>query len=232
MVIAFKLQGYLGGYFFCYNGNMELKEYILLLFKNIKKIIIVGIIGLSLGIVSYYVIPPKYVATASFVVVRSADSPTQEYFNYEGYYAQQASLTYAKTFAALLESVDVREKTLVSLGLEVTERNLRNLKRYTHVKNDSHLVTLEVRSLSASDAAAIWTALSTASLDTVQPILQNSDSALSVVQVSEVPIIHQSFNNIYLSATVGFLFGVLVSIVVISLSDYLGWGKSSKKRKK
>lgn len=232
MVMANKLQGYLELVFFCYNDSMELKDYILMLIKNLRKLVIFGVIGLVLGVATYYFIPKKYVATASFVVVRSAEVDTPEHFNYEGFYAQQASLTYTKTFAALLESIDVREKALIALGLDVNERNLRNLKRYTSVKADSHLVTLEVDSLSANDSAAIWIATATAALETVQPILQNADAALSVVQVSETPVIHQAFNNLYLNAFVGFIFGALTGIFVISFSDYLSLGKSSRKRKK
>ena len=208
---------------------MELKDYIVLLSRSIKKLILSALLFAVLGGLLFYYLPERYVASGAFFVSREVETPTSEVFNYEGYYAQQAALSYAKTFAAIIQSIPARQKALSLMNKSVNEPNLRNLKRDTTVKTEANLVTLSVTATTQSEAANKWGALSTSALELTTTISGAADPKLKVVSVSATPVIHATFRNLYVNVFVGLMLGLLVGMFLISFFDYLHGDTLSKK---
>lgn len=183
-------------------------------FKMLLVIVLCGLIGVSI----YYAFPPRYTATGTFFVKRAVESSSGQFFSYEGYYSQQVSLSYAKTFAALLESVDIKSKALQSLQMPVSDETLRKLGRQVRVKSATpQLVTLTVKGESVGEATNIWAAVATSALQTASSVNSGGDALVTVVPVSSAPIVQMVYRNIYLNFLIGALLGTLLCLSALGI---------------
>ena len=76
---------------------MELFEYLKYIYRY-WKILLAGMIvgGIVAGALAF-TSADSYMATVSIYVQRATDPSNDQYFTYEGYYAQQTAAAYAKT---------------------------------------------------------------------------------------------------------------------------------------
>ncbi len=195
---------------------------LLSLYKQKVIILITGcLVGLLIGISTFYYIPPKYIATGSFYTARRIET-VPSVFSYEGYYASLASLNYAKTLTALIESDDVKSKVLAGLKEEVTRKGLRELDRAVRVvKTDSSLVTFQVRHKDPARVQTIWK-LTAAEIQTLSTeINKNGDSKVIPVPVLKDPVVYKGFSNIYFNAAAGLLAGLLATVFLFGSYFYL-----------
>lgn len=202
---------------------MDLKEFIKLIKKDWNFIILFGLGFMASGIFLYYFLPIKYMATGSFLVQRSVSKPTLNDFSYEGYYASQTSVNYAQSFSALLQSYDVRSKSLSDMGLLVNEDTLRNSGKNIKVKKQSpQMISLTVSSLDKNFALTFWNILSNNAMEISKNLNTTSgDPSLSIVKVSAAPILFEEYRNVYLNALAGFLIGTVLGISISALRKYL-----------
>ncbi|MEZ6255476.1 MAG: hypothetical protein R3B92_01735 [Patescibacteria group bacterium] len=182
---------------------------------NIKNIVFSGAFFALIALVCHFIFPAGYSATGSFLVSRKIDSTNlaaeNTYFNYEGYYAQQSAVSYSRTFSALLESIDVRSRTLESLNIPLTEYNLLKLKLATSVRNPGpQLVTLVVKASTSGEASQKWSAYATVALASIKNVSDANAQLLTVTPISNSPVVVQSFRNLYLNLFVGFLLGAFL----------------------
>ena len=202
---------------------MELKEYLLLLIRYIKLILIFTLVGGLFGLVCFYLLKPDFIATGTYYVSRIIEPDGGAYhFNYEGYYAQQAANNYAQTFAYLLESEHVLNQTLTKRDLETTAYNIAKLKRRVNVKAESQLVTLSFKDEDPKIASNTWEYLTAGALDTVIMQAPNSDPYFRVIPLVERPIVYQQYSSAYLNLVIGLILGSLLGILVVSFKEYLG----------
>jgi len=177
--------------------------------------------------VGVFLLPEKYITTGSFYVKR-APQDSGEFFTYEGYYGQQASLAYTNTVFALLESIDLESMALKKLGAPVDELTLRKLHKKISVKKSGpQLISLTVKDLSPNESKKVWNALSDALLETTNKINFDGDTALSISQVSPEPVVKKAYNNLVLTVLIGVSFGFATSVFVLSLKEYTKEEKSS-----
>ena len=197
---------------------MELGNLSKLIKKNgFKMLLVVTLCGL-IGVSVYYAFPPRYTATGTFFVKRAVESPSGQYFSYEGYYSQQVSLSYAKTFAALLESVDIRSRALRDLQMPISNETLRELGRQVRIKSATpQLVTLVVKGDSVGEATNVWASLSNAALQTASSVNSGGDNLVTVVSVSASPIVQMVYRNVYLNFLIGALLGVLLCLSALGV---------------
>lgn len=195
---------------------------LLSLYKQKVIFLITGCLtGLLLGIAAFYYIPPKYIATGSFYTARRIETVPSA-FSYEGYYASLASLNYAKTLTALIESDDVKSKVLAGLKEDVTRKGLRELDRAVRVvKTDSSLVTFQVRHQDPARVQTIWK-LTAEEIQTLSAeINKNGDSKVIPVPVLKDPVVYKGFSNIYFNAAAGFFAGLLATVFLLGSYFYL-----------
>ncbi len=205
---------------------MEIKKLLELIKEKSKIIFLVSLLFTVFGVGIYYGIPPKQTATGSFFIKRTVEDPSPEFFSYEGYYAQQAALSYSNTLAALFESVDIRSKALKSLDIPVNDKTLRKYGRQIRVKNvGPQLVTLTVKGENTAHVVNFWAALSNSVLETTKALNQEGDKSITVTPVVSEPIVQMTFNNVYANAIAGALFGFLFSIISLSFASYIREGK-------
>lgn len=205
---------------------MEIKEIIKLVKTKTKIIFLVSLLFTVFGVGMYYGIPPKQTATGSFFIKRTVEEPSPEFFSYEGYYAQQAALSYSNTLSALFESVDIRSKALKSLDIPVNDKTLRKYGRQIKVKNvGPQVVTLTIKGDNTAQVVNFWAALSNSVLETTKALNQEGDKSITVTPLISEPIVQMTFSNVYANAIAGALFGFLVAVVSLSFASYLREGE-------
>jgi capsular polysaccharide biosynthesis protein len=198
---------------------MELKRLFKAIAKNKKTVLRYGLLGLVVGIIAY-AWPAKYLTTGSFYVKRGVDA-SNEFFTYEGYYAQQAALAYTNTVIALFESVDIHSSALANTGVPVNEKTLHQTGRNTKVKKSGpQIVTLTVTGNRESDSKILWESLAQETTQAISRINSNGDYRLGLSAVSAEPVTKKQYKSplVYIPASI--LLGLGLGIFINSLKEY------------
>lgn len=205
-----------------YYIGMELRE-IFKFFKKYKiRLVFSGLMFGLFGVLAYFLLPPKYVATGTFFVKRSVVPPTAEHFTYEGYYSQQTALSYTKTVVGLFESSDMKSAALEKLGVSVNEEALRRFSRKVRVKNAGpQLITLQIKGDSVEEVGGFWGALTSVTLEKASELNQTGDPFLQVEEVVEAPVVKQTYNNVWVNFVGGFGLGYVLRVFCLALKEYL-----------
>ncbi len=200
---------------------MELKD-ILKTLKENKKLLLIGItIGILAGY-SFFLLPQKYIASGSFYITRKTEEMSQEFFKYEGYYSQQAALSYTNTIAALFESLDITSKSLEKLNISTNEKNLRKYqKRINVVKAGPQLITLTVKEENFNLAKDFWNTLADTTINESLEMNKNGDTNLNVSKVSKEPVVKEAYKSLPLDIVLGGILGGVFSLLYAAVNEYL-----------
>lgn len=198
---------------------MEIREIIKKIRRNKVLLGIFCFLGLLAGFV-FFILPPTYTASGSIYVTRKAeDSGT--FFTYEGYYSQQSAIMYTNSVIALAESSDVKDQVLKSLGMPRGATNLRKLNNSIVIKKTgSQIININVKDKDSNKAQKIWEELSNSIIETSKNINEDSNDNLSVVKVSEKPLIRKNYKPPIIIGLAGLLLGFSIGILIISLKEY------------
>ncbi|MFA6981522.1 MAG: hypothetical protein WC243_00635 [Patescibacteria group bacterium] len=194
---------------------MELREVIAFYKRNSWKIM-AGALVFMLTAVGVYFLPPKYVASGSFVVVRNIE-PLAADFSYEGYYAQLTSQDFSKNMISFFRNESVLDK--VASNLQMDRTWLR--KKIRVVKEAPSVSRLEVRHSSPDVAKTIWVALKDEVLGIVSMMNQRTDPGLEVFVIGDEPVVKSTYKNVYVFGVAGAMLGFLLSSLYLGLRDYL-----------
>lgn len=201
---------------------MELKNLFIKLKYNYLLIGVFVIVGSIIGVIVYFVLPQKYLASGSFYVSRTTQQNVGDFFTYEGYYGQQTAQAYTATVIGLLESLDIKSKALSALGIPINEYTLRKYGKLISVKKSApQLVTLNVKGNTAKQASDLWEAVSKNTLDTTYKLNLTSDPNLKISTLAEKPVIKETFWNIYANSFIGAGLGFLTGVGALYLFSYL-----------
>ena len=199
---------------------MELREIIKKIKKN-RKIVITSILGgLLLGIL-FYTLPSRYISSGSLYVKRSIE-PSEVFFTYEGYYAQQSAQSYTNSFVALVESPDIQKKTLESIGTPITDKNLRKLNRLVKVKKmGPQVISVKVIDKDYDYSEKVWVALTKSVIETSKELNESGDKNISVSTISEKPLVEETYKSIYLYSLAGTMLGLSIGCLYICIKEYI-----------
>jgi len=205
-----------------YNLSVEVRDICKFITKNIKTIVFSALVCGVLGAIFHFVLPQKYIATGSFYVARKIQESSKDFFEYEGYYANQSAQAFAQSVISLLESKDLHSSTLQNMGVNVTESSLRDIKKSIRVKKVSpQLITLVVKKDKRGEAINFWMAVSQELSDSVSEISKESDSNMTVVSVSSEPVVFATYKNVYINFLAAFLLGFAGAILYLGFRQYL-----------
>ena len=201
---------------------MELKQIISKIRKNVRWLIAFGVVGAGVGILIFYVVPAKYVASGNFYVTSVPEAATTEYFAYDGYYANQAARHYAETVFGMFQSKDILNNSLTNMNFLVTDSLLREKQKLISVKKTApQLIELRVKGESSVSARALFNEISKTTIETSKTINdQAGDSNLNIVQVRNDPVITLEFSNVVLNIALGFLLGMFTFVFLLSVKVY------------
>lgn len=194
---------------------MELREILAFYKRSYPKMIVASLIFTMLA-VGVYFLPPKYIASGSFVVVRNVE-PLAEAFSYEGYYAQLTSQDFSKNLISFFKNESVLQKVSSDAQIDRTE-----LKRKIRVVKEAPSVSrLEVSHSSMDTARSIWISLRDEVLSIVEELNKGTDPRLKVFVIGNDPVLKQSYRNIYVFGATGAMVGFLLASFYFGLKEYL-----------
>lgn len=174
------------------------------------------------GVVLYYVIPPKYLASGTLYVERAVENGGGRYFTYEGYYNQQTAVSYTNTVLGLLDSDDIKTLALRKLGIQINEQSLRKFNsQIKTTKTGNQLITLSVKGATPQKAESAFNALSQVTISTSDRISQTSDPYLHLTLITDQPVVRETFRNVWVNLAIGVLSGFLLAVLYLSFSTYL-----------
>jgi len=198
---------------------MELNKMAKLLIKNNKLAALALAAGLFLGITANF-IPRKYVASGSLFIGRSVQPATEDFFGYEGYYAEQAGAAYTNTAAALAESLDVRKSTLEKLGVVVDDVTLFDYGRAVRVKKAGpHLVSVSTKSANPDEAAKIWQAVTDSIIEANKNVNVLVDPQMTITKITQEPVVSRSFYYLWQFPLAGVLLAFAFIVMYLSVTE-------------
>ena len=199
---------------------MELKEIIRFLLNNTKIVIGFGLFFAFLGAGVYFAPPGRYLAEGSFYVHRQVEIGVEEHFTYEGYYGQQAALSYTNTVIWLFEDASIKKQTLEDLNIPADEKNLRKINKQVRTKKPApQLVNLTVKGATPVEAEGLWTALSDNTLQTAQTLNAEGDPLLRITAVGD-PVVRKIYENILINTALGLILGLIAGTAIAALVQY------------
>lgn len=200
---------------------MELRDIVKSINKHKQGLFISCILGIALGII-YHSIPKSYYTTGSLYITRKTDPRIKTYFDYEGYYAQQAAESFTENVVSVLESVDIHGKTISSMNIQVTKMNLLKIKRDINVKKtSSQIITITVKGKTPEQSYYTWNKLIDISSKKLMEInLYNGDPYLKISKIDE-PITTQLYFPLYVCIGVGLSMFIFVYFTFVVTKNYI-----------
>ena len=174
-----------------------------------------------IGVAGYFLLPKKYYASGSLFIRRSIYPYSETHFTYEGYYGQQAAMSYANSIIALIESEDIRATALNELKVEVDEASLRKYeKKIKTVKSGPQLIELIVKEKSPEKATELWESVANSTIITMSNISRQNDPFVGLIRISSQPVIKGSYRNMAVCVVLGASLGLLASTGFLVLNSY------------
>lgn len=208
---------------------MELKEIVQFYENNLRPVIISLIFTTLLGALAYFYLPVRYQAIGSLFVKRVVYPFSEDHFTYEGYYGQQAAVSYTDSVIGLIKSIDVQAAALKKLALPVDDKNLRQLEKMTRItKSGPQVVTVYVKENSPEKAAQTWRALTEATITTAEQLKSGGDPYMNVAKVSQEPVVKEGYRNLPVFSLIGLALGFLLSSFILAIKTY--FSKNSDKK--
>lgn len=219
---------------------MSLKQIIDFLNKYKIDILSMGVFFGILGVVIYFLFPAKFVAKGNIFVSRNIQTPqiisenanpAAQEFSYEGFYAQQNASLYTSTVIGLVESENIRYRTLLDIGIPTTTNNLKKLERKIGAKKIApQLLELEIKENTAKQATKNWNTLVENLIVTNQQLTQEGDPNLKITVVADSPIVVTTYKNPLLNFGIGLVVGTLIAMFVLALQDFATDALTSNKK--
>ena len=201
---------------------MELKIYVTILYKHIRTLLLIPLLGGVLGFLVATQLPSQYHALATVYVQKIPEAPVSGEYTCDGYYAQQAAEAYTDTIVGLFESQTVMQRAIF-LDPEVTgSRTIRYLKRAVDIQKVApQLVEIEVVDADQQYAHMATISLFQAVEEKVLSVQDDTLSGMHINLVNSEPLITLKEPMIALFSIVGLMVGLFVSVSYILLREYL-----------
>jgi capsular polysaccharide biosynthesis protein len=204
-----------------YNGFMDLKELLDFFKTNVKKIIGFFISGLLFGGIVFGILPKKYISGGILFIGKEVEK-SEEFYAYSGYYDQQTALSFTKTIKGFLEDKNLYAEVLTDLGENVTEKNLRKLRRKIKATDAGpQLINLEVRANSPIETEKIWEALAEITAETTKELNKNADSGIFLQTTNSEIWTREIVRNPFVFGLVGGLLLMGAEIFYLAIREYL-----------
>lgn len=193
---------------------MDFFDLVKTLRRSLHNIILAGLFLGFLGALTYFVLPPRYVASGTLYVTRTLERPDlsdgDNVFLYEGFYASQNAQAYTASLIGILQSRDIHSKVLTDIQQEINNKNLKTIRRSIKIsKQTPQLISLQTKGNTPVSAEGLWGSLVNNLEEFNKDAGRASDPNLRIVRVAEKPVVLESFRNIYLNFIIGASIGLL-----------------------
>ncbi len=202
---------------------MELADYLKMMSKGWKSILTyVAILGVVAGVWAYLQ-PAKYQASATIVVAKKNNitQKTINYYQYDEYYAIQASGYFSESLASLMASPGTVKEIYDRAGYPLTDLSLQALTKAIKVRRVPP-VSIEMVMVSTDKVRAekiIETAIIVASEKT-EAQRRNDDPNDAFVAVTGNVVTGFAKPSVIVNGIIGMIGGLILGMIVVFMNHY------------
>ena len=199
---------------------MELKEYLKIIKKNSKLILIIGIVTAVSAFVFSILQPVKYETSLSLEIVKNKTQTTDD-FKYDGYYALQTGEMIADSIEQWLKSPEVVNAIYQKAEISQDFKNIKSYtKKFTAQKMSPQYVEINFKSGTIEEAKKISAATVEIMNAKIEKIEKVSEQEISFSISSGDPIIVENKPDAILNLIVGLISGLVLGIFIVFLRRY------------
>jgi len=200
---------------------MELREFLEILNKYRRLLVLGTLVFGLLGFGMSLLLPEKERAVLTLYIRRSAQSPSAEFYTYDGYYSQQAAEKYTDTVVGFLESPGVLKQAAELGGLSTDQETLKRLRKSVKIEKVApQLVEVRATRKTFGEAKKLTQALADSTKERTETLNRAGDESLALDLVNPEPIVEIKKPLIFLNTVVGVLSGFLVSVLAAMVWEY------------
>lgn len=199
---------------------MELKEYLKIIKKNSKLILIIGIITAVSAFIFSIAQPIKYETSLSLSIIKDKTQVTDN-FKYDGYYALQTSEIIADSTEQWLKSPETVDAIYKEAQVDLEFKNIKSYtKKFIARKMSSQQVEVKFKTNTQEEAEKISQAVVGAINNKVKTLKESSKQEISFSVDSENPITVESRPDAILNLIIGLISGLALGIFIVFLRRY------------
>ena len=199
---------------------MELKEYLKIIKKNSKQILIISIVTAMSAFVFSILQPVKYETSLSLEIVKNKTQTTDD-FKYDGYYALQTGEMIADSIEQWLKSPEVVNAIYQKAEISQDFKNIKSYtKKFTAQKMSPQYVEINFKSGTIEEAKKISAATVEIMNAKIEKIEKVSEQEISFSISSGDPIIVENKPDAILNLIVGLISGLVLGIFIVFLRRY------------
>lgn len=200
---------------------MEFRDYLAIIGKRIRLLIgVIFIVTLATYIFSVR-IPTKYDASTSInVAVKSESQLERPYYDYDNYYAIQASSLFADTIINWLRDPSNVIEINKNVGLDLGRMSLKKLSKMISVKKKSPSTIVITFSSPQKDQAEAFANQVVKFLEAKTTIWSAEGLMKNVHLVASSPIVLEHQSPVLVNSLLGLLTGFILGLAIIFLSEY------------
>ncbi|WP_271808442.1 YveK family protein [Clostridium beijerinckii] len=195
--------------------SIRIEEIINILLKRWKMILSITLLAtLTAGIVSFFVIAPKYEAsTKVFIGKEKTDSKDQNYNNSDIQMYQQL----LKTYAEVIKTNALVEKAINAEGFDLTSKDVLNDLTVTPAAN-TQILEIKYISKDRTLSKEVLDSITNQFIKTSTELIPNGN--VKIVEPAELPENPASPNK-KLNIAIAFLLGLMISVGLAFLLEFL-----------
>ena len=199
---------------------MELKEYLKIIRKDSKLIIVISIITAVSAFMFSVAQPIEYETSLSLTIVKDKTQTTDD-FKYDGYYALQSSEIMANSIEQWLKSPETVNAIYRRAQVDPEFKNIKSYtKKFIAKKMSPQYVEVRFKSSTTEEAKKISTATIEIINAKVEKLKESSEQEISFLVSSENPVIVESRTDVILNLIIGLISGMALGVFVVFLRRY------------
>ncbi|MCL5411257.1 MAG: Wzz/FepE/Etk N-terminal domain-containing protein [Patescibacteria group bacterium] len=198
----------------------ELKDLVKVVGKYRPLFVFLILVGGGGAFIVSALLPVKYEAATTVYVGREPQKPVDQYYTYDGFYSQQASMQYTDTVVGLLKTPDVYRTALEKGGGE--QISALEFLNSTEVRKVSpQVINISVVRKEKEESRRLLTTLSQTVSEKIKSLNQQGDNNFFVSSVKADPLVTTIKQNYLLNTFVGMLLGMVFGFSIMGLVEYL-----------
>lgn len=197
---------------------LELKEIISIVKQNLKLVVILTLLGGLAGFGYAHFSPSSYEAQNTLYVKREAEEPSGNFYNYDGFYAQQVGKEYTETVVGLLKTIDPYLETAEKLGSGTNPQELLSSTKFKKIS--PQVISITVTKKQQEEAKNTLNSLTSTLVEKIKSLNKSGDKKISVEALKINPYVTILKPNPIITLSIGFLSGLLVALISLALGRY------------
>lgn len=197
--------------------EISVQEVIDILKKRMRMIILITIVAIVLaGIISFFILSPKYESFTTLMVGKSRDYRGNDQIDYDDLVLSQKLV---HTYGALVESRDVSDKVIENLGLDMDYEELGN-KIDVNLVEDTEIIRIKVTDKTPQQAMAIANETASVFMDSVVRLMNVENiQVIDEARIPERKVSPRPMMNMAIAGVLGVMLGVFGTFLIEFLDN-------------